>query len=89
LTSVPTLYRSRAIRTIAFLAAIVVVQGPDVGIAGILSPLAFGKIIDLTGDWRLPFALSIGLLLLGAVMTYWMTPDQAFVDATPLARLPA
>jgi nitrate/nitrite transporter NarK len=51
------------------------------GVAGILSPLAFGFIIDRTGDWHLPFALSIGLLLVGAVLTYWMRPDVPFLDA--------
>src|SRR5205085_11583210 len=34
-------------------------------IAGFASPVIFGLLIDLTGDWHLPFAGSIGLLLLG------------------------
>jgi MFS family permease len=33
------------------------------GIAGIISPVIFGLIIDGTGNWTLPFAGSAGLLL--------------------------
>src|SRR5262249_29525091 len=36
------------------------------GVAGIISPLVFGYLIDLTRSWTLPFAGSIGLLLLGS-----------------------
>jgi MFS family permease len=32
-------------------------------VAAIVSPLAFGLIVDLTGSWVLPFAVSIALLL--------------------------
>ena len=45
-------------------------------VAGILSPVVFGRILDLTGSWTMPFAVSIGLLLLGIVMTAWMRPDR-------------
>lgn len=50
------------------------------GVAGITSPLLFGFIIDKTGDWHLPFVLSIGLLLLGMVLSFWMRPDKPFID---------
>jgi cyanate permease len=33
-------------------------------VAGILSPVAFGWMLDRTGSWTTPFAVSIGLLLL-------------------------
>jgi sugar phosphate permease len=46
--------------------------------AAILSPLAFGYIADLTGDWHLPFLGSLGLLLLGAVLAFTMHPERAF-----------
>jgi MFS family permease len=55
------------------------------GLAGILSPLVFGYIIDRTGDWHLPFALSIGLLLVGIVMSFWMRPDRPFVEPDAVA----
>ena len=49
-------------------------------VAAIVSPLAFGKIVDLTGDWHLPFTVSIGLLLLGVVLSFAIRPDRKFVD---------
>jgi len=47
-------------------------------LAAILSPLAFGYVADLTGDWHLPFLGSLGLLLLGALLAFTMHPDVAF-----------
>jgi sugar phosphate permease len=47
-------------------------------VAAIVSPLAFGKIVDLTGDWHLPFVVSIGLLVLGAVLAFTIHPDRKF-----------
>ena len=46
--------------------------------AAILSPLAFGKIIDATGNWQLPFIGSLGLLLLGALLAPLMHPERKF-----------
>jgi MFS family permease len=46
--------------------------------AAILSPLAFGKIVDMTGDWHLPFAGSLGLLLVGACLSFTMRPESPF-----------
>jgi MFS family permease len=46
--------------------------------AAILSPLVFGYIADVTGDWHLPFVGSLGLLLLGAVLAPTMHPERAF-----------
>jgi MFS family permease len=48
------------------------------GVAGIISPLVFGYLIDRTGSWTLPFAGSIGLLLLGAGLAFRMRPDKPF-----------
>jgi sugar phosphate permease len=48
--------------------------------AAILSPLAFGLIADLTGNWHLPFAGSLALLLTGALLAPTMRPERAFVD---------
>lgn len=49
-------------------------------LAAILSPLAFGYVADLTGDWRLPFIGSLGLLVLGAALAPLMHPERAFDD---------
>ncbi len=49
--------------------------------AAIISPLVFGFIIDKTGNWELPFIGSIGLLLLGAILAFWMKPEQSLAGA--------
>jgi MFS family permease len=46
--------------------------------AAILSPLAFGAIVDLTGNWHLPFAGSLSLLLAGAGLAFVMRPERPF-----------
>ncbi|MBV9251807.1 MAG: MFS transporter [Acetobacteraceae bacterium] len=50
-------------------------------VAAILSPLVFGVIIDLTGNWELPFIGSIGLLALGAILAFTMRPEVSFETA--------
>ena len=50
-------------------------------LAAILSPVAFGIIADATGDWHLPFAGSLGLLLLGALLAYTMHPERTFEES--------
>ena len=52
------------------------------GVAGIISPFVFGYLIDRTGSWTLPFAGSIGLLLLGAGLAFCMHPGRPF-EAAP------
>ncbi len=49
-------------------------------LAAVLSPLAFGFIIDATGNWNLPFAGSMGLLVAGAALTSTMHPERPFSD---------
>ena len=49
-------------------------------LAAILSPLAFGIVADMTGDWVLPFIGSLGLLLLGAALAPFMHPERPFVE---------
>ena len=55
-------------------------------VAGIISPVEFGVIIDQTGNWTLPFAGSIALLLVGIVATFWMKPQHTVANS--LARKP-
>ena len=47
-------------------------------LAAILSPVAFGIIIDRTGNWQLPFTGSLAFLLLGAFLAPRMHPERAF-----------
>ncbi|GJE34216.1 MFS transporter [Methylobacterium oxalidis] len=46
--------------------------------AAIVSPLTFGWIVDVTGNWILPFAGSIGLLVVGAALAFTMHPERPF-----------
>jgi MFS family permease len=50
------------------------------GLAGIVSPLSFGLMIDVTGTWTVAFVLSILLLLLGALLTLRLRPDLPFTE---------
>jgi len=50
------------------------------GVAGIISPIFFGQMIDITGTWAVPFAASVALLLLGAILTFTLRPDLPFVE---------
>src|SRR6267378_4576112 len=49
-------------------------------LAAILSPIAFGYIIDRTGNWQLPFAGSLGFLLLGTLLAPRMHPERPFEE---------
>jgi MFS family permease len=48
--------------------------------AAIVSPLVAGYVIDVTGNWYLPFLMSMGLLLLGAGCTFLMRPEKPFEE---------
>jgi len=51
------------------------------GVAGIISPLSFGYLVDRTGGWVFPFVASLVLLPLGALLAVRLRPDKPF--ATP------
>lgn len=58
-----------------------------VAIAGIVSPVVFGKLIDVTGNWNVPFATGIGILLIGAAVVGVLRPDvQLVVPESSLAK---
>lgn len=57
-------------------------------VAAIVSPLAFGAIVDLTGDWQLPFVGSIILLFVGVLLAFTMHPERKFVDEIEPAAEP-
>jgi MFS family permease len=46
-----------------------------VAIAGIISPVVFGWLIDLTGNWNVPFATGVVILLVGAAVVGVLRPD--------------
>jgi nitrate/nitrite transporter NarK len=49
--------------------------------AAIVSPLVAGFVIDATGNWYLPFLMSMGLLLLGGFSALRMHPERPFEEA--------
>ena len=52
-------------------------------LAAIISPLVGGYIVDKTGNWELTFVGSIGLLLAGSILAFWMKPDEGLDEGTP------
>jgi sugar phosphate permease len=58
-------------------------------IAGIITPVVFGIIVDRTGNWTLPFAGSICLQIVGAIATIWMRPDRGLHADRPEAPVAA
>lgn len=50
------------------------------GVAGMISPVVFGVIIERTGRYDLPFLLSAGLLLVGAVCSMFIDPTRKIQD---------
>jgi sugar phosphate permease len=47
------------------------------GLAGVLSPAAFGVLMQATGgNWRVPLLLSVGLLAVGALVTLRIDPRR-------------
>lgn len=57
--------------------------------AAIVSPVAFGKIVDLTGNWHLPFWGSVGLLAVGCVSCFFMHPERPLPESPPPPLTPA
>lgn len=51
------------------------------GVAGIVSPVVFGALLDWTGGWTVPFYASIGLLLVGAALSFFMRPGHPFKES--------
>lgn len=47
-----------------------------VGLSGIISPVVFGWLIDRTGNWNIPFATGVVVLLSGSIGVVWLRPDK-------------
>jgi MFS family permease len=50
-----------------------------VGLSGIVSPVVFGWLIDRTGNWNVPFAGAVAILLGGALAVVWVRPDKKLI----------
>ncbi|HWX12550.1 MAG TPA: MFS transporter [Trinickia sp.] len=46
-------------------------------LAAIISPVIGGWLIDRTGNWNLPFIISMALMALGIVLSFTMQPNRA------------
>jgi len=51
-------------------------------LAAIISPVVGGWLIDRTGNWNLPFIVSMVLMAAGIVLSFTMRPDRA-LDVSP------
>ena len=54
------------------------------GVAGMISPVVFGLLIQRTGRYELPLFLSAGLLLAGAVCSLRIDPTATIPVARPV-----
>ncbi len=57
------------------------------GVAGMISPVLFGYLIQTTGSYELPFALTAILLLVGAVTATFVDPTKRVASAGEIAPL--
>ncbi len=58
-------------------------------LAAIVSPLATGAMIDLSGSFQMPLVVSLGLLMLGLALAFTMRPERRFeqpADTAPVLR---
>ena len=46
------------------------------GVAGMLSPVAFGFLISISGNWQVPFVMSVLLLFIGVLVTLKIDPSK-------------
>ncbi len=53
------------------------------GIAGMISPAVFGILIQATGSYEVPFVMSAGLLLIGAVCSLYIDPTADISKKIP------
>ncbi|MPW23664.1 MFS transporter [Paraburkholderia sp. CNPSo 3157] len=57
-------------------------------VAGILSPIIFGLLVDTTGSWTLPFAGSVVMLLFGIVAALRIRPNVTLETRTVATQGP-
>ncbi|MGH9360138.1 MAG: MFS transporter [Terriglobia bacterium] len=50
-------------------------------IANIISPIVFGWVVDVTGNWTLPFVGAIVFLILGIIVSFRIRPDLKVAEA--------
>ncbi len=59
------------------------------GVAGMIAPVAFGFLIQRTGNYQMAFMLSAGLLAIGAISACFIDPNKHVLDPTAVQAPPA
>ncbi len=62
------------------------VMNTGFGIAGFLSPIVFGSLVDHTGSWNFGFGVGSVLLVLGAITIAFVRPTKT-IDTEPVAAV--
>jgi len=57
------------------------------GLGAVLSPAAFGFVADLTGSFLPPFLMSLGFLILGVALAFFMRPDIPVAEGPTIAKV--
>jgi MFS family permease len=57
-------------------------------LAAIISPVVGGWLIDRTGNWELPFIVSMALMVLGSMVAFAMRPDKRFDETAHAVMQP-
>jgi sugar phosphate permease len=57
------------------------------GVAGMISPVAFGYLIQTTGSYQVPFAISALLLAVGVVGALFIDPTRKLLEPAPSERV--
>ena len=52
-------------------------------VGGIVSPLVFGALVQVSGSWTLPFMVASGLMLIGAALVWLIDPDATLTIEVP------
>jgi len=58
-------------------------------LAAIISPVVGGYLIQKTGNWLLPFIVSMGVILVGSALSFTMHPERPLAETAPLVESPA
>ncbi len=59
------------------------------GVAGMIAPVAFGFLIQRTGNYQMAFMLSAGLLAIGAISACFIDPNKHVLDPASVQAPPA
>lgn len=59
------------------------------GVAGMISPVVFGYLIQTTGSYEVPFLISAALLAIAVVCSFWIDPTNRIKDEAAEAVVPA